>query len=343
MPVMTSASGVFGRIEAAGAEYVAFCHDPAAGLRALVVIGSTARGPALCGVRIQPYADADAALDDGLRLAEAMTVKSAAADVRLGGGSVIVIADPRTGKDARLLSSLARQLSGFRGRVLAVNDAGSTAEDIAALGTEADVCAADPSSYTALGVVECIRAALRAREPGCTLPGSVIAVQGAGNVGSRVAELLRQENAHVLVSDIDTHRADRVAAATGARALPPGELLEAECDVLCPCALGGVITGQSARTLRCSVVCGGANNILENADVEDVLRARGITYVPETLANVGGVIFIGQHVLGNSGDAARREVRRLADSVATVLARSASPGTRAGDVVVRLARERLAT
>jgi hypothetical protein len=108
LPVMTSASGVFGRIEAAGAEHVAFCRDPAAGLRALVVIGSTVRGPALCGVRIQPYADADAALDDGLRLAESMTVKSAAAGVRLGG-SVIVLADPHTGKDARLLSSLARR------------------------------------------------------------------------------------------------------------------------------------------------------------------------------------------------------------------------------------------
>lgn len=70
-------------------------------------------------------------------------------------------------------------------------------------------------------------------------------------------------------------------------------------------------------------------------------RAASPTF--RTLANAGGVIFIGQHVLGNSADAARREVRRLADSVAMVLARSASPGTRAGDVVVRLARERLAT
>lgn len=340
---MTTASGVFGRIESAGAEHVAFCYDRTAGLRALVVIGSTARGPALCGVRIHPFSDADAALDDGLRLAEAMTVKSAAADVRLGGGSVIVLADPRTGKDARLLSALARELSGFRGRVLAVNDVGSTTEDIAALGAEADVCAADPSPYTALGVVECIRVALRSREPGRALAGSVIAVQGAGNVGSRVTELLRQEDAQVLVSDIDAGRAERVAAATGARALPPEELLDAECDVLCPCALGRVITGQSARTLRCGVVCGGANNILEDADVEDVLRARGITYVPETLANAGGVIFIGQHVLGNSADTARREVRRLADSAATVLARSASSGTRAGDAVIRLARERLAS
>ena len=51
--------------------------------------------------------------------------------------------------------------------------------------------------------------------------------------------------------------------------------------MLCPCALGGVITGQSVRALRCGVVCGGANNILENADMEDVLHARGITYVPQ--------------------------------------------------------------
>jgi glutamate dehydrogenase/leucine dehydrogenase len=246
--MMADAGGLFGRIEAAGVEHVAFCHDPAAGLRALVVIGSTKRGPALCGVRIHAYAGADAALDDGLRLAVAMTVKAAAADVRLGGGSVIVLGDPSTGKDGRLLSALGRQLSGFRGRVLAINDVGSTAEDIAVLGAQADVCAADPSPYTALGVVESIRAALRAREPGRTLAESVIAVQGAGNVGSRV---------------------------------------------------------------------------------------------PETLANAGGVIFIEQHTLGNPADAARREIRRLADSVTTVLAHAASSGTSAGDAVARLARDRL--
>lgn len=91
---LLDADGLFERIEAAGVEHVAFCHDPAARLRALVVIGSTQRGPALCGVRVHPYANADAAVDDGLRLAMAMTVKAAAADVRLGGGSVIVMADP---------------------------------------------------------------------------------------------------------------------------------------------------------------------------------------------------------------------------------------------------------
>ena len=339
--MMADAGGLFGRIEAAGVEHVAFCHDPAAGLRALVVIGSTKRGPALCGVRIHVYAGADAALDDGLRLAVAMTVKAAAADVRLGGGSVIVLTDPSTGKNGRLLSALGRQLSGFRGRVLAINDVGSTAEDIAVLGAQADVCAADPSPYTALGVVESIRAALRAREPGRTLAESVIAVQGAGNVGSRVVGLLRQENATVFVSDVDPGRANRVAATSGAQVVAPEDLLAVECDVLCPCALGGVITERSARALRCGVVCGGANNILEHAGLEDLLRARGITYVPETLANAGGVIFIEQHTLGNSADAARREILRLADSVTTVLAHAASSGASAGDAVARLARDRL--
>ena len=337
---MTAAGGLFERVEAAGVEQVAFCHDPAAGLRALVVTGSTKRGPALCGVRIHPYAGADAAIDDGLRLAVAMTVKAAAAGVRLGGGSVIVMADPAAGKD-RLLSALGRQLSGFRGRVLAVNDVGSTADDIAVLGAQADVCAADPSPFTALGVVESIRAALRAREPGRGITQSVIAVQGAGNVGARVVELLRQENATVLVSDVDEARASRVAAASGARVVAPGDLLATECDVLCPCALGGVITERTARGLSCGVVCGGANNILEHPGVEDLLRARGITYVPETLANAGGVIFIAQHALGNPAGEARREIRRLADSVTAVLAQAASSGTSAGDAVVRLARERL--
>jgi leucine dehydrogenase len=171
LAVMADAGGLFGRIEAAGVEHVAFCHDPAAGLRALVVIGSPKRGPALCGIRIHAYADGGTPLDDGLRLAVAMTVKAAATNVRLGGGSVIVLADPYTGKDGRLLSALGRQLSGFRGWVLAVNDVGSTTEDIGVLGAQIDVCAADPSPYTALGVVESIRAALRAREsPGAPWP-----------------------------------------------------------------------------------------------------------------------------------------------------------------------------
>jgi glutamate dehydrogenase/leucine dehydrogenase len=251
---MTSADGVFGLIEAAGAEHVAFCRDPAAGLRALVVIGSTALGPALCGVRVQPYPDAGAALADGLRLAEVMTVKSAAAGVRLGGGSIIVLDGPRSGKDARLLAALARQLSGCRGRVLAVNDAGSTTEDIAALGAAgADVCAADPSPYTALGVVECIRAGLEARWPGRTLAGSTIAVQGAGNVGSRVAGLLRQENASVLISDTDAGRADRVAAETGARVLPPGATCcararSAASSPRSPPGTCGAVSSAAART-----------------------------------------------------------------------------------------------
>jgi glutamate dehydrogenase/leucine dehydrogenase len=275
---------------------------------------------------IHAYPDDDAAFGDGMRLAVAMTVKAAAADVRLGGGSVIVLAGPPTGKDGRLLPALGRQLSGFRGRVLAVNDVGSTAEDIAVLGAQADVCAADPSPFTALGVVESIRAALRARDPGRALASSVIAVQGAGNVGSRVVELLRQEGASVLVSDIDPGRAGRVAAMWGAQVTAPDDLLAAE---------------RSARALRCGVVCGGANNILEHAGLEDLLRARGIIYVPETLANAGGVIFIGQHALGNPADAARREIRRLAGSVTTVLAHAASSGTSAGDAVARLARERL--
>jgi glutamate dehydrogenase/leucine dehydrogenase len=96
LSVTAEVGGLFERIEASGVEHVAFCHDPDAAMRALVVIGSTKLGPALCGIRIHPYADASAALDDGLRLAAAMTVKTAATGVQLGGESVIVLADPYT-------------------------------------------------------------------------------------------------------------------------------------------------------------------------------------------------------------------------------------------------------
>jgi leucine dehydrogenase len=74
--------------------------------------------------------------------------------------------------------------------------------------------------------------------------------------------------------------------------MDPREAILADCDVLAPCALGGVIDAATAERLRCAIVCGAANNVLAEDRVALDLTRRGITYAPDFIANAGGLISV---------------------------------------------------
>src|SRR5665811_1506128 len=82
-----------------GHEQVAFCHDEATGLRAIISIYTTALGPALGGTRFYPYATEQAALQDVLRLSRAMAYKNALGGLDHGGGKGVIIGDPSKDKN----------------------------------------------------------------------------------------------------------------------------------------------------------------------------------------------------------------------------------------------------
>jgi glutamate dehydrogenase (NAD(P)+) len=133
-----------------------------------------------------------------------------------------------------------------------------------------------------------------------------VAIQGFGNVGSWVARSLHERGATVLaVSDLQGAMVDPagidvpgmvalvgsgrsvVEASRGDR-ITNEELLALECDVLVPAALGPVITGANAEAVRAPVVLEAANYPV-TPDADKVLRDRGITVIPDILANAGGV------------------------------------------------------
>ena len=91
-----------------GYEQLTMVTDPAVGLKAIIVIHDTTLGPACGGTRIWPYETEEEAVEDALRLARAMSYKSAAADLPLGGGKGVIIADSHTEKTEAMLSPRAR-------------------------------------------------------------------------------------------------------------------------------------------------------------------------------------------------------------------------------------------
>jgi glutamate dehydrogenase/leucine dehydrogenase len=335
---------VLDAMSADGFEQVVFCHDPASGLRSIIAIHDTALGPALGGVRMWPYASEDEALEDCLRLAQGMTYKAAAANVDLGGGKSVIIGDAAREKTAALLRAHGRFIQTLGGRYIPGIDVGTEQDDMRVIAEEAERVSCigdDPSPMTALGVLEGIRACLRAQRGSGDLDNVRVCVQGAGHVGSSLAEQLARAGAEILVADVDPRRAEALAERVGGAVVPADHAVATECDVLAPCALGAVIDDASLDRLRCRIVAGSANNMLAEPRHGDALHARGILYAPDYVVNAGGLVFLEEEILGHDDEIARERVRGVGEQVARVIEHARNEGTSTARAATQLAEDRL--
>ena len=182
-----------------------------------------------------------------------------------------------------------------------------------------------PAPPTAVGVYHGIRASLFHAFGSTDLKGRIVIVQGAGGVGSPLANLLASAGATVLVADVDPGRANAVAARVGGAALPTDQLFEVDCDVYAPCAVGGILSLETVPRLRCRIVAGSANNQLAAPEAAGLLRERGILYAPDYAINAGGASR--SSASSSSAGAAPKWTRRWPES-ARRYGRSTSAPTR---------------
>jgi len=301
-------------------ERVVFATDPAAGLKTIIAIHSTTLGPAVGGCRIQPYATEEEALRDVTRLAESMTWKAAAAGLDLGGGKAVVIADPARDKTEALLRAFGRVVDSLGGRYITSVDVGSTTEDLDEIRKEtASVVgtspfhggSGDPSPITARGVLAAVKSSLHQVYRSTELRGRLVALQGAGKVGYALAGLLVAEGAEVVVADTSVDNVGRAVRDFGVDTVSADRVLETECDVLAPCALGGVINDETIPRLKCRIVCGSANNQLQDIDDADALRRADILYAPDFIVNAGGLISVADELVGWNRDRVLARVDKI--------------------------------
>lgn len=340
------AAALFEAITAEAYEQVVFCHDAASGLRSIIVVHDTTLGPALGGVRMWPYADEQEALIDCMRLARGMTFKAAAAGVNLGGAKSVIIGDPNRDKSEALLRAHGRFIQSLGGRYIPGIDVGTEMADLEVIGVEAERVSCvgrDPSPMTALGAFEAIRACLRAKDGDDSLSGVRVCVQGAGHVGTVLAELLAAEGAELLIADVAEDRAKALAARLDGKVVPADEAVAADCDVLAPCAMGAIINDASLPELRCRIVAGSANNVLERPDHGEALHERGILYAPDFCANAGGLILLEEEMFDHDDERTERRVRRVGDLVHAAIERAERDGISTARAAEALAHERLAS
>ena len=311
----------------AGHEQVVFCRDERTGLRAIIAIHDTTLGPGLGGTRFYPYAHESLALTDALRLSEGMTYKAAGAGVPLGGAKAVIIGDPATQRTEALLEAYGRFVESLGGRYYTAADVGTTSEDLDVIGrtsshvvgrTAAAGGSGDSGYATALGVFSAMQAAATATWGGNGLADKVVGVEGVGKVGRHLVTFLLAVGARVVVSD------PRPAALTGldesgSRVLVAESVLTEALDVYAPCALGASLTLDSVDRLSARVVCGGANNQLAEARVAQALTDRSILWVPDYLANAGGLIQVSGELTNERRDDVLARVRRIEHTVGEVI------------------------
>jgi len=281
-----------------GHEGVHAFSDEKTGLKAIIAVHSTARGPAAGGCRMWPYASAEDALTDALKLSRAMSYKNAMADLELGGGKSVIIGDARTQKTPALFEAFGRAVEGLGGKYWTAEDVGVSVADLTAArkhtryvaGLEGHAAASgDPSPVTAEGVFRGVRLCVQ-RGLKRDLDGVRVAIQGVGNVGAHLAEKLHAAGAKLVLTDVNAEALRRVAAATDAQIVAPSAIFDADVDVFAPCALGGAVSLDTLPRIRAKIIAGGANNQLADAEAGGELFNRGILYAPDYVINGGGII-----------------------------------------------------
>ncbi|WP_442790933.1 Glu/Leu/Phe/Val dehydrogenase dimerization domain-containing protein [Nocardia sp. NBC_01327] len=352
MPVMHTEAGVFGRsheLSARRHEQVVFCEDEKTGLKAIIAIHSTTLGPALGGTRFYPYANESAALEDVLRLSWGMTYKAAASGVDLGGGKAVIIGDPAVAKTGALLAAYARFVETLGGRYITAGDVGTDTDDLDVIGkhtryvTGRSIAAGgsgDSARLTALGVFHSMRAGAESVWGTASLANRTVGVEGVGKVGRELIALLLADGAEVCVTDVNDAAMQRISQEhPGVRLL--SAVATAPVDVYAPCALGGTLTASSAEDIEAKLVCGAANNQLAQPEVERALNERGITWVPDFVANAGGLMQVAGELRTADPAEIEADVTRIFDRCRDIIGAAKAEGIGTGAAANRFAERRL--
>jgi len=171
--------------------------------------------------------------------------------------------------------------------------------------------------------------------------GRRIVVQGAGAVGGPLMLRLREAGAEVLFTDNSPSAIRRYRDELGFALVPSDAALETPCDVLSPCALGGVLNAETIPRLRCLAVAGASNNPLSSPEDAARLRDRGILYAPDFVVNFGGAVAItGMEAYGWGIAEAEARVRRVAATLTEIYRRAEAHGTTPDEAARALADER---
>ncbi len=329
-----------------GHEEISEMSDPVSGLHGFIAIHRSDHGRAIGGTRVFPYQSKEEALRDVLRLSRAMTYKCAIAKLPYGGGKAVIIADPTKDKTPKLLEKYAESVQNMQKSFFTGEDVGLEQKDVDFMLQFSDFFigkrdeAGDPSAYAALSVFQCIKTSLKFLYNTDDLNNKTVAIKGLGKTGYELVRLCTEAGAKIIAAEVNAETLDKVKKDFPEMQVVDSEQIQfQEADIYAPCALGDEFDESTVQNIKVKIICGTANNQLQNPNVGDLIFQKGITYVPDYVANAGGLINVADE-LEQGGYNRERVIQRingLEETLVEILEKSKQENTATNRVADKLA------
>lgn len=342
---------VFSHPDFSNHEGIYFAADSETGLRVIIAVHSTLRGPSAGGTRFWSYESDQEALTDALRLSQAMSYKNAVADLPLGGGKAVLIRPEGEFDRVALFEAYGRAIASLNGQYIAAEDVGVSPADMDVIYSQTEFVAGlskgksgsgDPSPVTAEGVFRGIKAGAKHIWGSENLNGKTIAVQGLGHVGYALCQKLYAAGASLFVADINKTVIEKAVSELGAQAVSIETIHAEEVDIFAPCALGGALNEKTLPDIQAKLIGGAANNQLSSSEVSQIIHDMGITYLPDFVLNAGGIINIAAEVSGTyDPDWVEQKLVGLKNTIADILRQSTARDVTTLHIANKIAEERL--
>ena len=326
--------------------------DPKTQLRAVIAVHDTTAGPSLGGCRLRTYDSSQSVMEDVLRLARGMTLKSLHADLPLGGGKAVIWMPEGDDWDrTALFESFGRFVDSLGGQYITAVDMGTSVADMDVIAQQTryvtctsscSVGPSDPSSLTALGTFYGLKAAVKAQFNADTVEGLTVAIQGVGHVGMKLATLLHEEGAKLAVCDVSEEAVQFCKNTLGAQVRTLENIYETDCDVLSPCAIGGILNHKTIPTIKARVIAGAANNQLAHPEDGQRLQDKGILFAPDYVVNAGGIIHVAYQYHQATEEEILNKVKQVYDTTLSIIQRAQAHNTPPSEIAETMALEKLA-
>lgn len=298
------------------------------------------------GVRLLPSNAEWGAVKDAFRLSEAMTYKLALINTPYGGCKAVVLIPPG-GKTKKFLHDIGKLIDAEKGRFISAIDFGFEPDDAKVIREKTRwILAIIDSPFgqsgvtTAYGVIEGIKTSLKHVFGSEKIKGRSFAVQGLGSVGYTLAKELIKQGGIVYISDLDKKKLNEFKGK--AKIVAPGKILFSKVDVLAPCGPAYMINKSTITKLKCKIIAGGANCILEDeVKDDDLLFKKKILVAPDYVINAGGVIQGIEEYEGGSLKNAIKKLPIISENLIEVYTKSAKKKKGTYQVAKQIALKRM--
>ena len=272
--------------------------NPVTKFDAIIAVHNTNLGPALGGCRAIGYDNFDAHLKDAMDLSRGMTYKNSLAGLDYGGGKTAIntYGGKLTEDMLKELGEMLEFVNKDGWKYTTAGDVGTSNAHLETLSKYTKYVAgfkgSDSGESTAYGVYQAMLGALDYR--GEKIEDQTVSIQGFGKVGRRLGKFVAADGGWVIASDVHDIFPDGFPKNHGKGS---SDTAYRDGTIFAPCALGGAVGQRQAEHMpKGNIICGGANNQIAEPYINAILADKGIHYVPDYLANAGGVIVISKRM-----------------------------------------------